>query len=44
MQEQLVGTHMLIDSLKLFSDFLRLNSSGTISHILGPRYEILSVP
>ena len=44
LQGQLVGTHILMDSLKLFSDFLLLNSSGTISHILGPKYEILYVP
>ena len=44
LQGQLVCTHMLIDSLKLISDFLYLNSSGTISHFLGPRYEILFAP
>ena len=43
MQGQLVGTNILMDSLKLFRVFLCLNSSETVSHILGPRYEILSV-
>ena len=43
LQGQLVCTHILMDSLKLFSDFSSLNSSGPISYILGSRYEILSV-
>ena len=34
----------LMDSLKLFSDLLCLNFSGTISHILGPKYEMLVGP
>ena len=38
-----VGTHILMDSLKLFCDYLFLNFSGTISHIVGPRYETLFV-
>ena len=44
LQGQLAGTHILMDFLKLFDDFWCLVSSGTISYILGPRYEILSVP
>ena len=44
LQGQLDGTHILMNSLKLFSDFLCLNSFGTIFHILCPRYEILYLP
>ena len=44
LQGQFGGTHILMDSLKLYSNFYWLNSSGTISLLLGPRYEILSVP
>ena len=44
LQGQFVGTHILMDSLKLYSNFYWLNSSGTIPLILGPRYEIFSVP
>ena len=44
LQGQLRGTQFFIDSLKLFKLFSVLYSSGTISQILGPRYETLSVP
>ena len=42
--EQLTGFHFLIFLLKAFTVSNCFNSLGTISQILGPRKEILSVP
>ena len=44
LQGQLRGTQFFIDSSKLFKLFNVLYSSGTMSQILGPRYEAPSVP
>ena len=44
LQGQLFGSYFLIDFLKLLRDWTFFITIGTISHIFGPRYEILSVP
>ena len=41
---QLFGIHFLIIFLKLLWDWAFFNSIGTISHIFGPRYKIVSMP
>ena len=37
-------THFFIGFLKLFNETATLNDVGGISHIFGPRYEILALP
>ena len=41
---QFFGFHSLIPFLKAATLVNSFNSKGKISHILGPKYEILSVP
>ena len=41
---QFFGFHSLIPFLKAATLVNSFNSKGTISHILGPKYEILSAP
>ena len=41
---QFFGFHSLIPFLKAATLVNSFNSKGTISHILGPKYEILSLP
>ena len=41
---QIFGFHSLIPSLKATALVNSFNSKGTISQILGPKYEILSLP
>ena len=41
---QFFGFHSLIAFLKLATLVNSFNSKGTISHILGPKYKILSLP
>ena len=41
---QFFGFHSLISFLKATTRVNSFNSKGTISHILGPKYEILSLP
>ena len=43
LQGQFAGFHFLISLLKAFTVSNCFNSLGTISHILGPRKEMLSV-
>ena len=43
-QGQLLRIHFLIDFSELLKDWAFFNSIETISHIFGPKYEILSVP
>ena len=44
LQGQFTGFHFLISLLKAFTVSNCFNSPGTISHILGPRKEMLPVP
>ena len=44
LQGQFTGFHFLISLLKAFTVSNCFNSLGTISQILGPRKEMLSVP
>ena len=44
LQGQFTGFHFLISLLKAFTVSHCFNLLGTISHILGPRREMLSVP
>lgn len=44
LQGQFSGSHILLDSVKLFIENFCLISSGTISHVFCPRYAILSIP
>ena len=41
---QFFGFHSLIPFLRAATLVNSFNSKGTISHILGPKYEILSLP
>ena len=41
---QFFGFHSLIPFLKATTLVNSFNSNGTISHILGPKYEMLSLP
>ena len=41
---QFFGFHSLIPFLKAATLVNSFNCKGTISHILGPKYEILSIP
>ena len=43
-QKQFTGFHFLSSLLKALTVSNCFNSLGTISHILGPRKEMLSVP
>ena len=44
MQGQFTGFHFLFSPLRVFTISNSFNLLGTISHILGPRKEMLSVP
>ena len=44
LHEQFFGFHSLIPFLTAATLVNSVNSKGTISHILGPKYEILSLP
>ena len=43
-QGQLLGCHFLIAFFNKLSKLSSLNSGGIITHIFGPRKEMLSVP
>ena len=41
--KKLVDVQFLTDYRKLFQDILSIFSSGTVSHIFGPRYAVFSI-